>query len=152
MSKECSATQVVESIRPLALPAFGYTQGKHAEELQLAMDEKPVAPWIRNLSRSILTVTLASLMTTFVSSGDVHKISILVSCFGVSAMFAMAAIVCVIKKSVPAFTSQYGRVSVTYQKTKPVQYFLCVFLFVSISILLLFAAAQRYAELYPGQS
>ncbi|MDH4870297.1 hypothetical protein [Pseudomonas sp. BN515] len=116
------------------------------------MDEKPVAPWIRNLSRSTLTVTLFSLMTVFVSSGNVQKKSILVSCVGVSAMFAMTAIVCVIKKSAPAFTSQYGRVSATPQKTKPVQFFLCVFLFISISILLLLAAAQRYTELYPIQS
>ncbi len=99
---------------------------------------------LRMASYWAIIVGAISVVIAALTSGDLHKVSVLV--FGVSISFASlaTAITCVSLKTVPGAHSDYGRVEPTSWKEKPVQFVLCIGLFVSVAVLMLLMTFENY--------
>lgn len=104
---------------------------------------------VRTASYWAIIVSAISVVIAAVTSGDLYKVSVLVS--GVSMSFAslMTAVVCVSLKTVPGAPSDYGRVQPTPWKEKPVQFVLCIVLFVSVAVLMLLMTLENYRMFFP---
>ena len=114
------------------------------------MDVKPIARGAKALSKWLFIVAvIPSSIGMVCFSGDIHELLILIVGASLSILFLVKAIVCIVLRTVPASFSGYGRVAPTPWETKPVQFVLCILLFVSISAAMMLITVQRYAEFYP---
>lgn len=106
--------------------------------------------FIRAASYWAIIVSAISVAIAAVTSDDLYKVSVLV--FGVSMSFAslITAITCVSLKTVPGAHSDYGRVEATRWKEKPVQFALCIVLFVCVAVLMLLMTIENYQIFFPG--
>lgn len=104
---------------------------------------------LKRLSCLAIIVSAISIAVAIVSSGDLYKFSVIV--FGVSMSFVslMTAVICISLKTVPGASSEYGYLDPTPWKDKPVQFVLCIALFVSVAVLMLLMTLENYRAFFP---